>query len=59
VRRKRIPHPSYPFENTKHFGSQPSTPGSESADDRATHDSIMFKTAEVRPESSSAAPLVA
>jgi hypothetical protein len=27
----------------------------ESANDRAAHDSIMFRTAEVRPESSSAA----
>ena len=75
MRRKRIPHPSYPFENAKHWRLRAEAMRTlaeeaidstvremmlriaadydrlaESADDRAAHDSIMFRTAEVRPE---------
>ena len=74
LRRKRIPHPSYPFENAKHWrlraaamrtlaaGAIDSTVSvmmlriaadydrlAESAEDCAAHESIMFRTAEVRP----------
>jgi hypothetical protein len=76
LRRKRIPHPSYPFKNAKHWRLRAEAMRTlaeetidstvrammlriaaeydrlaESADDRAAHDSIMFRTAEVRPES--------
>jgi hypothetical protein len=76
LRRKSIPHPSYPFENAKHWRLRAEAMRTlaeeaidstvrammlriaadydrlaESADDRAAHDSIMFRTAEVRPES--------
>jgi hypothetical protein len=80
LRRKRIPRPSYPFENAKHWRLRAAAMRTlaaeaidstvrvmmlriaadydrlaESADDHAAHDSIMFRTAEVRTESSSAA----
>ena len=76
MRRKRIPHPSYPFENAKHWRLRADTMRTlaeeandstvlammlriaadydrlaEGADDRAAHDSIMFRTAEVKAES--------
>ena len=76
MRRESIPHPSYPFENAKHWRLRAekmrtlAEEGDEStvremmlriaadydrlaerADDRAAHDSIMFRTAEVKPES--------
>jgi hypothetical protein len=81
LRRKRIPHPTYPFKNAKHWRLRAEAMRTlaeeaidstvrammlriaaeydrlaESADDRAAHDSIMFRTAEVRPKSSSEAP---
>jgi hypothetical protein len=77
---KSIPHPSYPFENAKHWRLRAETMRTlaeeandstvlammlriaadydrlaESADDRGAHDSIMFQTAEVKPESLSEA----
>ena len=75
LRPKRILHPSYPFENAKHWRMRAEKMRTlaeeaidstvwammlriaadydrlaESADDRAAHDSIMFRTAEVQPE---------
>jgi hypothetical protein len=72
LRRKSISHPSYPFENAKHWrmraekmrtlaeeADYPTLRAmmfriaadyyrlAESANDRAAHDSIMFRTAEV------------
>jgi hypothetical protein len=71
LRRKSIPHPSYPFENAKHWRLRAEAMRTlaeeaidstvrammlriaadydrlaESANDRAAHDSIMFRTAE-------------
>jgi hypothetical protein len=71
LRRKSIPHPSYPFENATHWRMRAEKMRTlaekdidstvrammlriaadydrlaESADDRAAHDSIMFRTAE-------------
>ena len=76
MERKSIPHPSYPFENAKHWRMRAEKMRTlaeeavdstvrammlriaadydrlaESADNRAAHDSIMFQTAEVKPES--------
>jgi hypothetical protein len=76
LRRKSISHPSYPFENAKHWRmraekmrtlaeeANDSTVRAmmlgiaadydrlaESANDLAAHDSIMFRPAEVRPQS--------
>jgi hypothetical protein len=81
LRPKRIPHPSYPFENAKHWRMRAEKMRTlaeeaidstvrammlriaadydrlaESADDRAAHDSIMFQTADVKPESFSETP---
>ena len=75
LRRKSIPHPSYPFANAIHWrmrakkmrtlaeeANDPTVRAmmiriaadydrlAKSADDRAAHDSIMFRTAEIRPE---------
>jgi hypothetical protein len=81
LRRKSISHPSYPFENAKHWRMRAEKMRTlageaidstvrammlriaadydrraESADDRAPQDSIMFRAAEVKPESLSATP---
>jgi hypothetical protein len=81
LRRKRIPHPSYSFENAKHWRLRAAAMRTlaeeaidstvrammlriaadydrlaESADNRATHDSIMFQTAQMKPESLSQTP---
>jgi hypothetical protein len=82
LRRKSIPHPSYPFENATHWrmraekmrtlaeeANDPTVRAmmlriaadydrlAESSNDLAAHASIMFRTAEVKPESLPETPL--